>query len=277
MLQGMKEWFVIACLLCVSVLVTAQGPALSPANIPVTIQVNDESGAVVAHAQVRLDPPAQNAPGDLTTDAFGRLSLSVKPGTYTITVSEPGFETASQRMGFVAADRDTQSAPQTLSITLRVARLHGLVAYSGDSLILTGDPSRAPIPNQPSIVLTPIEFHALPHVTVTVHNSHINGNETYSGVPLATLLAKIDAPIGSQLRGDAMTTYIIATGSDGYAVVLSLAEADPEFHENQVIVADARDGQPLGKNGPFQLIVPGDKRPARWVHNLVSITLNRAE
>jgi hypothetical protein len=37
-----------------------------------------------------------------------------------------------------------------------------------------------------------------------------------------------------------------------------------------------RDGQPLGKNGPFQLIVAEDKRPARWVHNLESIALQSA-
>jgi hypothetical protein len=38
-------------------------------------------------------------------------------------------------------------------------------------------------------------------------------------------------------------------------------------------VADALDGHPLGKPGPFQLIVSEDKRPARWVHNLISISL----
>jgi hypothetical protein len=138
-----------------------------------------------------------------------------------------------------------------------------------DSLLLKSD--------QASVSLSPSDFHVLQHISITVHNGHTGSDETYSGVPLATLLGKIDAPMGNELRGKAMTNFLIATGSDGYAVVLSLAEADPEFHESQVIVADARDGQPLGKNGPFQLIVPGDKRPARWVHNLVSITLKHTE
>jgi hypothetical protein len=131
--------------------------------------------------------------------------------------------------------------------------------------------------DQISVSFNPRDFRALPHISLAVHNSHSDTNETYSGVPLATLLGKINAPIGNQLRGKAMTSFVVASGSDGYVVVLSLAEVDPEFHENQVIVADSRDGQPLGKNGPFQLIVPGDKRPARWVHNLVSITLQRAQ
>jgi hypothetical protein len=56
-------------------------------------------------------------------------------------------------------------------------------------------------------------------------------------------------------------------------VVLALAEADPNFRGGQVLVADARDGQPLGKSGPYELIVSEDKRPARWVRNLNSIAL----
>lgn len=127
-----------------------------------------------------------------------------------------------------------------------------------------------------SINLSVADFHVLPHVSLTVHNSHSDANENYSGVPLAALLEKVGAPMGKELHGDAMASYLIATGSDGYAVVLSLAEVDPEFHAGQVIVADTREGQPLGKNGPFQLIVTDDKRPARWVHNLVSIALQRA-
>jgi hypothetical protein len=127
-----------------------------------------------------------------------------------------------------------------------------------------------------SVSLSSTDFRALPHVTLTVRNGHTSANENYSGVPLPVLLAKINAPMGNELRGKAMTSYLIATGSDGYSVVLSLAEVDPAFHHSQAIVADARDGHPLGKNGPFQLIVPGDKRPARWVHNLVSITLQQA-
>jgi hypothetical protein len=126
-----------------------------------------------------------------------------------------------------------------------------------------------------SVTLSPADFRALPHMSITVHNGHTNAAEAYSGVPLSTLLAKVNAPLGRELRGEAMTSYLVATGSDGYSVVLSLAEVDPSFHEGQVVVADTRDGKPLGDYGPFQLIVSDDKRPARWVHNLVSIALQR--
>ena len=127
-----------------------------------------------------------------------------------------------------------------------------------------------------SVTFSPADFRALPHVTISVQNSHTNAAENYSGVPLSTLLARVNAPLGKELHGEAMMNYIVATGSDGYSVVLSLAEVDPDFHQGQVLVADTRDDQPLGKNGPFQLIVSDDKRPARWVHNLNSISLQKA-
>lgn len=113
-------------------------------------------------------------------------------------------------------------------------------------------------------------------MTVKLHNPHNDTDETYSGVPLATLLAKVNTPLGENLRGKALANYVVASGSDGYSVVVSLAELDPSFHDGQILVADARDGQPLGDTGPFRLIVSEDKRPARWVRNLVSISVQSA-
>jgi hypothetical protein len=59
----------------------------------------------------------------------------------------------------------------------------------------------------------------------------------------------------------------------GTSAVLSLGEIDLSFHGGQIVVADSRDGQPLTDSGPYQLIVPEDKRPARWVRNLVTISM----
>jgi len=122
------------------------------------------------------------------------------------------------------------------------------------------------------------DLKALPHRTVTVHNPHANADETYSGVPLIDLLAKIGVPHGHDLRSKALAQYIVATGSDGYKAVVALAEADPDFHPGEVIVGDQMDGKPLdAKTGPFRLVVTEDKRPARSVHNLVSIEVKTAE
>ena len=122
------------------------------------------------------------------------------------------------------------------------------------------------------------EIKALPHQTVTVHNPHANTDETYSGVPLIDLLAKEGVPHGHDLRGKALSQYVVATGSDGYKAVLALGEVDPDFHPGEVLVADQMDGKPLdAKAGPFRLVVTEDKRPARSVRNLVSIEVKQAE
>jgi hypothetical protein len=119
---------------------------------------------------------------------------------------------------------------------------------------------------------------AMPQKTVTYHNPHTNADETYSGVPLMDLLAGLGVPHGKDLHGKALSEYVVATGSDGYKAVLALAKVDPEFHPGDVLVTDAMDGKPLdAKTGPFRLVVTEDKRPARSVHNLVSIEVKAAE
>jgi hypothetical protein len=126
--------------------------------------------------------------------------------------------------------------------------------------------------------LTLDALRALPQKTVSFHNVHTSADETYSGVPLIDLLASLGAPHGKDLHGKGLSEYVVATGSDGYKAVLALAEVDPEFHPGDVIVADAMDGKPLdAKNGPYKLVVTEDKRPARSVHNLVSIEVKAAE
>ncbi len=118
----------------------------------------------------------------------------------------------------------------------------------------------------------------MPRTTVTVHNEHSKADETYVGVRVADVLAKMGAPLGKDLRGVALSGYVVATGSDGYVAVIALAEADPSFHSGEVIVADTMNGAPLdAKSGPFKLVVTEDKRPARWVRNLVSIELKSAK
>jgi hypothetical protein len=73
-----------------------------------------------------------------------------------------------------------------------------------------------------------------------------------------------------------MATYVLAEATDGYRVVFSLGRSG--IIESEVIVADTLDGAALGaKEGPFKLVAPHEKRPARWVRMLKSITVERAE
>jgi hypothetical protein len=236
----------------------------------VTVVVNDQTGAGIAHAQIHLVPAPDTPTAKMETDARGRLSLNLEPGTYALFVSAQGFKEATPHFEIPAADGGASTA-QIVPVVLRIGDVSSPAPiYPADSLVLTADRLHVPV------ALSPAEFRALPHVNITVHNAHANADESYSGVPLAVLLAKLDAPLGEKLRGKALASCIVASGSDGYSVLLSIAEADPSFHGGEILVADTRDGQPLAKSGPFQLIVSEDKRPARWVHNLVSISLQDA-
>jgi hypothetical protein len=129
-------------------------------------------------------------------------------------------------------------------------------------------------PDGRHIMLTAEALQSLPQQTVRVHNPHTKADETYQGVELSLLLARLDAPLGPKLRGKALSMYVVAEGTDKYRALYSLAEVDPTFHTGTVIVADREDGQPIAKDGPFKLVNTEDKRPARWVRNLASIQLS---
>jgi hypothetical protein len=124
------------------------------------------------------------------------------------------------------------------------------------------------------VALTEDSMESMPQKTAHIQNPHSGTDETYQGVELSLLLARLDAPLGTKLHGQALAMYVVAEGTDHYRAVYSLAEVDPAFHSGTVIVADRMNGRPLdAKNGPFKLVNTEDKRPARCVRNLVSIQL----
>jgi DMSO/TMAO reductase YedYZ molybdopterin-dependent catalytic subunit len=100
-----------------------------------------------------------------------------------------------------------------------------------------------------------------------------NGMETrYEGVWLHEVLQRAGAPQGPTLRGKALAGYVLAEAQDGYQVVFSLAELDPAFIDNQILLADTANGKPLfGANGRFRLVVPKDKPGARSVRMLTRL------
>ena len=123
--------------------------------------------------------------------------------------------------------------------------------------------------------LTVADLKNLPRTTLHVTNPHENKTETYEGVLLEELLQRAGVPHGEQLRGKLMTTFVIAEAEDGYKVVFALAELDSGISNSEVLVADTVDGAPIdAKRGPFRLVAPHDKRPARWVRMLKSITVS---
>ena len=68
---------------------------------------------------------------------------------------------------------------------------------------------------------------------------------------------------------------VLVEASDGYRAAFSLAELDPELTDRVILLADTKDGQPLPpREGTFRIIVPGEKRPARWVCQVRAVTVH---
>jgi hypothetical protein len=121
-----------------------------------------------------------------------------------------------------------------------------------------------------SSTLTPAQIAASPHLAVTAQDH--DGVAHFEGVSVAALLSGAGIPLGDKLRGPRMTEVLLVEAADGYKVVFALAELDPAFATLEIILADKRDGKPLdAKEGPFRIVAPGDKRPARWVRQATAL------
>ena len=97
---------------------------------------------------------------------------------------------------------------------------------------------------------------------------------TFKGVMLLTILDSAGVTLGKELRGENLTKYVLVKASDGYEVIFSLPEIDPEFTDKVILLAYEVDGKPLAASeGPFRLVVPQDKKHARWIRQLNSIQI----
>jgi DMSO/TMAO reductase YedYZ molybdopterin-dependent catalytic subunit len=121
------------------------------------------------------------------------------------------------------------------------------------------------------------EFAKLPRQTVKA-KGHDGVESQYEGVPLIALIDRAGAPAGAQLKGRiALSLYLVVEATDSYRVVFALPELDPSFTDRTILLADRRDGKPLSdREGPLQVIVPGEKKHARWVRQVVRLVVGRA-
>lgn len=101
---------------------------------------------------------------------------------------------------------------------------------------------------------------------------------SYEGVLLREILKRAGVPLGKELRGKALASYVVAKARDGYQVVFSLGEMDTTFGNESILVADKRDGKALfGYQGPFRLVCANDKAGARSVRMLEALELVRLQ
>jgi DMSO/TMAO reductase YedYZ molybdopterin-dependent catalytic subunit len=119
--------------------------------------------------------------------------------------------------------------------------------------------------------LTMTELEAMPTTKVTAKD-HDGTTATYEGVPLQAILSRAGVP-----QGDALQLVVLVKAADGYKVALSLAELDPLFTDKQALLAYKRNGIDLdAKTGPLRLVIPEERRQARWVRRVTELEIVRA-
>jgi hypothetical protein len=126
-----------------------------------------------------------------------------------------------------------------------LALLLGSAIFAQNNVIIDGDIPRP-------TTLTGKDLAAMPRTSISV--SEHGTSATYEGILLYDVLKRAGGPL-AQLKGKALAAYVLAQARDGYQVVYTL------------------NGQPLPEaQGPFRLVVPYEKKPARSIRMLERLT-----
>lgn len=121
-------------------------------------------------------------------------------------------------------------------------------------------------------IVTKADIDAMPQTKVSAGTA--DAPVTYQGVDLKALLEKGGVTFGDSLRGKRLASCLLVEAADGYKVVFALPEIDPAFGDKQMVLADSRDGKPLDqKEGPFRIVIPSEKRMARWVRQVTTLKI----
>jgi DMSO/TMAO reductase YedYZ molybdopterin-dependent catalytic subunit len=138
-----------------------------------------------------------------------------------------------------------------------------LASGQSTSLLVTGEVTKPTVFN-----LKRLQQFSPAQENVTYFTMNGAVTNAFTGVLLWDVLNLSPAgPIvtNTKIKNDILHKVIIVTGCDGYQSVFGAGEVDPFFGDNQIMLAYAVNGQPLGSDGLAQLVAPGDKAGGRFV------------
>ena len=160
------------------------------------------------------------------------------------------------------------------SPAISVLRVILLLSFTGPALFAADAVVLKIVGPAKTLTFTASEFAALPHSPLTTGDPYTQVPRHFTGVEVRELLSRAGLPLGDKLSGPALQLAVIFRSPDGYGVVFALADFDDNFTQRTLLLADQEDGKPLlEKAAPFQLIVPGDKKAARWARMVTSIEI----
>lgn len=119
------------------------------------------------------------------------------------------------------------------------------------------------------------QIDALAQRTVAA-NDH-GTDTTFSGADLRDVLHA--SGMGTnELRGPALRQVLVVEAADGYRIAIALTELDPTLGNGSMLLATSENGRSLPEaSGPFRLVIPSDKRAARWVRQVSRLVIRQLE
>lgn len=125
------------------------------------------------------------------------------------------------------------------------------------------------------------DIQALPAETVDVTYQLQAGTDvqhSYTGARLWDVLQLTEPVIDPERPESSLHMYVVLTAKDGYVVVVSMGEIDPEFGGRPYLLAWDEDGQPLsGEQSPAMLVTPGDRTEGRYIWGVISIEVHSVD
>lgn len=91
---------------------------------------------------------------------------------------------------------------------------------------------------------------------------------------MKAVLEEAGVEFGQSMRGNRLASCLLVEAADGYRAVIALPEIDPDFTDKQILLAFSEDGKPLdAKDGPYRIVIPDEKRMARWVRQVTKLKI----
>jgi hypothetical protein len=120
-------------------------------------------------------------------------------------------------------------------------------------------------------VLSRADIEALPHTKITTGAA--DSPVTFDVVLLKSVLERAGVTF-DKLSGKRLASCLLVEAADGYHVVIALPELDPAFTDKQIYLAFLKNGKPLDeKEGPYRIVIPDEKRMARWVRQVTTLKI----
>ena len=153
------------------------------------------------------------------------------------------------------------------------------IAQSTPAATPAGSPVAAQTIAITGAVLTPLELtvedlqsYPAETVDVTFTAGGESEDHSFTGTPLLGLIEAAGLDVPEDARNPLLTHYLVITATDGYQIVLSGGELDPNFGNAPILLAWEQDDAALdAENAPARLVVPGDSRGGRYVSGVISI------